>query len=85
MAQGFVRDVVVCAPGFADAAPCPSGTGPAVVKAYVLEPASAGFLDVLATPVDWSGPAQLWGSAFSGLVSIWLLALMMRKLRAFFN
>lgn len=83
MPLGFVRDAVVCVPGYPDAAPCPAGQGPSVVQIYALEPGAASVLDVIAAPLDIGQSGILWGSAFCGVVLVYVLAHLMKRLRAF--
>lgn len=82
MALGFVREVVVCVAGYPDAAPCPAGSGPTVIPAYVLDPASASVLDVIGAPLDVGQSGAFWALAFGGVITLWVMAHIMKRVRS---
>ena len=83
MPLGFVRSLVTCVSGFPEAAPCPAGSGPTVVQGYVVEPASASVLDVMSAPFDSAQSLSLMGTAFAGILGMWVLAYCLRRIRSF--
>lgn len=82
MPLGFVREVVVCVSGYPEAAPCSAGSGPAVVSSYVLDPAAAGVLDVIAAPLNVGQSLSFWAVSFGGVLILWVSAHIMRRLRS---
>lgn len=85
MAVGSAQALLVCvtaAPGDGttpiDQQICPPVGGQyfhlQTLSAYVLSPDSAGFLDSIAQPFDYSIAAGFWGVAFTTVVGLWLVA-----------
>lgn len=43
-------------------------------QAYVLSPDSAGYIDSIAQPFDYTQAAGFWGVAFTTILILWLVA-----------
>ncbi|WP_241482172.1 hypothetical protein [Caballeronia grimmiae] len=43
-------------------------------QAYVLAPESAGYIDSIAQPFDYTLAAGFWGVAFTTVVALWLVS-----------
>ncbi|RQN35791.1 hypothetical protein EHZ25_27750 [Paraburkholderia tropica] len=43
-------------------------------QAYVLSPDSAGYIDSIAQPLDYTVAAGFWGVAFTTIVGLWLVS-----------
>jgi len=82
VAAGSVQYIVECAvrvPATAvSLAPCTSVTGvgyaPKMVQAYVIDPASASYIDAVAAPYNYANGAALWGFAFTFVLTLYLVA-----------
>ncbi|MFM0230815.1 hypothetical protein [Paraburkholderia sediminicola] len=85
MAAGTLANVVVCAPvssadqtsGIDQQVCAPSGGTYFHLQqqqAYVLAPESAGYIDSIAQPFDYSVAAGFWGLAFTTIISLWLVS-----------
>ena len=84
MAVGTVEAVVICtnAPGAA-MLPGPVSCGAdatgnplylATMQGYVVDPASAGYLDGLAQPFDYGAAAGFFALAFTVVVGVWMVS-----------
>ncbi|KVE70720.1 hypothetical protein [Burkholderia vietnamiensis] len=84
MSVGAVQNVLLCVPVSSDQSSAldqqvcpPSSTQYFHVQAqqaYVVDPASAGFLDGLALPFDYSAAAGFFALAFTMIVGIWMVS-----------
>lgn len=74
MAVGSVQSVLVCVAADVGQAPCPAGTAPAVVQAYVLDASQAASIEAQYEPFDYAKAAEVWGFAFTFVVSLYLVA-----------
>jgi len=85
MAAGALENILVCAPASSsdqtsslDQQVCPAVNGQnfrlEVQQAYVLSPDSAGYLDSIAQPFDYSAAAGFWGVAFTTIITLWLVS-----------
>lgn len=84
MSVGSVQNVLVCVPTSGDLASaldqqvCPvSGSQYFHVQsqqAYVIDPASAGYLDSLAVPFDYTAAAGFFSLAFTMVVGVWMVS-----------
>lgn len=85
MAAGSVQALLVCVAAASSAATttvdrqvCPPVGDQyfrlQTLSAYVLSPDSAGFIDSVAQPFDYSIAAGFWGMAFTTVVGLWLVA-----------
>ncbi len=84
MAVGTVQSVLICVPVSADQVQgvdqqvCPP-SGPQYFhveahQVYLVDPASAGYLDGLALPFDYSAAGGLFALAFTMVVGIWMVS-----------
>lgn len=82
MAAGTTRYVLVCAPvssadqaNATDQAVCPPSSEQffhvQAVQAYVLDAASAGYIDAAVQPFDYGQAAGFWGAAFTSVVGLY--------------
>jgi hypothetical protein len=71
---GAVRSVIECLPSGTPLAglPCPAGTGPVAIDAYVIESASAGYIDGIAEPFDLTGASAFFFAAFIFTLTIYI-------------
>lgn len=81
MPLGSVEYVIKCIPAGttgSSTVPCVTVGGvrhaPQMVQAYVIDPASQGYLDPLALPFDYVEAGAIWTFFFSFVVSLWLVA-----------
>lgn len=85
MQAGSIQSIPVCIPLSASDQPreidreiCPSAGGQAFQvqqqQAYVLSPDSAGYINSIAQPFDYTVAAGFWGVAFTTIVGLWLLS-----------
>jgi len=85
MAAGSVQLVLVCAPAVSadqvntvDQQVCPAVAGQSFhlqqQQAYVLAPESAGYIDSIAQPFDYTAAAGFWGLAFTSIITLWLVS-----------
>lgn len=72
MSTGSLQSVIVCQASSTELAPCPAGQAPAVVQAYVLDPASSTFLDAIAQPFDYANGSAFWLSAFMFTLALYI-------------
>lgn len=86
MAAGTVQTLVVCSttPGTVNsggvAVSCGmDANGKALylgtVQAYVLDPSSAGYIDAIATPFDYTQAFGFWSLAFTSVVALYFACL----------
>jgi hypothetical protein len=80
MSIGNNTVILICSPGATEAYPCPSGTGPATVSAYVLSPSAAEYVEALGTPFDPSQAIGFWGIAMSAVLTCWFLAFVSKQI-----
>lgn len=84
MAVGTVQNVLVCAPvssdqsSATDQALCPPGGSQYFhvqsMQSYVIDPASAGYLDGLSAPFDYAQAAGFFALAFTVVVGTWMVS-----------
>lgn len=85
MPAGSIQSILVCIPlspgdqsSEIDQQLCPSAGGqPFRVQqqqAYVLSPDSAGYINSIAQPFDYTVAAGFWGVAFTTIVGLWLVS-----------
>ena len=85
MAAGTVESVLVCVPiaGGDQASTVDQQVCPPVgsqyfhlqqQQAYVLSPGSAGYIDSIAQPLDYTAAAGFWGLAFTTIITLWLVS-----------
>ncbi|WP_454874782.1 hypothetical protein [Paraburkholderia xenovorans] len=85
MAAGTVQLVLVCVTASSedqvtalDQQICPSSGGRNLhlqqLQAYVISPESAGYIDSIAQPFDYTAAAGFWGVAFTTVISLWLVS-----------
>lgn len=85
MAAGAVANVLVCVAASAsdqtnnvDQQVCPASNGQSfrlqIQQAYVLAPDSAGYIDSIVQPFDYTAAAGFWGLAFTTIISLWLVS-----------
>jgi hypothetical protein len=85
MAAGSVQLVLVCVTASSgdqvtalDQQVCPASGGQSFhlqqQQAYVLSPNSAGYIDSIAQPFDYTAAAGFWGLAFTTVISLWLVS-----------
>jgi hypothetical protein len=85
MAAGQIQSVIVCSPvstadgtSAVDQALCPPSQGQSFraiqQQAYLIFPESAGYLDSIAEPFDYTQAAGYWGFAFTTVLALWLVA-----------
>ncbi|WP_246171114.1 hypothetical protein [Pandoraea eparura] len=43
-------------------------------QAYVLSPDSAGYIDSIVQPFDYTAAAGFWGLAFTTIITLWLVS-----------
>lgn len=72
MPAGTLENVILCRPAASPAAPCGAGEAPAVVQAYVLDPAGASFIDAVSQPYDYAAGSAFWASAFVFTLGLYL-------------
>jgi hypothetical protein len=85
MSAGSAQYILVCVPvsgsdqtNSIDQQICPPYNGQSfhlqTQQAYVLSPDSAGYIDSIAQPFDYSVAAGFWGVAFTTIISLWLVS-----------
>ncbi|OJB00173.1 hypothetical protein BGV48_20215 [Burkholderia ubonensis] len=84
MSVGTVQNVLLCVPVTSDQSSTvdqqvcrPSGNQYFHVQtqqAYVIDPASASYIDAVAQPFDYVQAAGFWGLAFTTVISLWLVS-----------
>lgn len=80
MSAGSVQYVIKCVPtGTAQSfAPCTavgsSGYGPVMTQAYVIDPASASYIDALTVPFDYAYASGLFTLSFSMVVGLFVVS-----------
>lgn len=83
-ALGTVQNLLLCVPVSADASSAldqqvcpPSGSQYFHIQsqqAYVVDPASAGYLDGLSAPFDYAAAAGFFALAFTVVVATWMVS-----------
>lgn len=74
MPAGTVQTIIEClasgvpVTGF----PCPNGTGPVAVQAYVIDPGSAGYIDGLTEPFDVATAGSFFFAAFIFTMALYI-------------
>jgi hypothetical protein len=43
-------------------------------QSYLLAPGSAGYIDSIAQPFDYTAAAGFWGLAFTTVITLWLVS-----------
>ncbi len=71
---GTVQTVVVCVAAVLTVEPCPSGSAPATVQAYVLDVSQQPTMEALNAPFDFDYAAGIWGIGFTFVVGLFLVA-----------
>ncbi len=71
---GAVQSVIACLPAAETAAPCPAGTAPAVLNAFLIEPSAQAQFEASFAPVDFVQAGSFWAIAFLVTVSLWSLS-----------
>lgn len=84
MSAGIVQNVLLCVPVTSDQASTvdqqvcpPSGNQYFHLQsqqAYVLSPASAGYLEGLTEPFDYAAAAGFFALAFTTIVAVWMVS-----------
>lgn len=85
MPAGSIQIALVCTPLSSGEQPnemdqqlCPPVGGQAFriqqQQAYVLSPDSAGYIDSIAQPFDFTAAAGFWGVAFTTVITLWLVS-----------
>lgn len=66
MAAGTLETILVCRAGWPSDShvPCPAGTGPVAIEAYVLDATSKDFFDSVIVPFDSAQAATFFMVAF---------------------
>lgn len=72
MSSGSVQSVIVCAPAAEALSPCPAGTAPTVVQAYLVHPDSANLFDAAIGPYDYTNASQYFAASFVFVFSLYL-------------
>jgi hypothetical protein len=80
MSVGSVQTVLVCAPGVDTVSPCPAGTAPTPVSAYVVASDSASLFDAAVGPYDYANGAFFWGTAFTFTLTLYFAASIYRSI-----
>ncbi|WP_241025893.1 hypothetical protein [Burkholderia sp. Tr-20390] len=93
MSVGTVQNVLLCMPVTSDQSSaldqqvCPSsGTQYfhlQAQQAYVIDPASVGYIDALAVPFDYTAASGFFALAFTMVVSIWMVSASAGSILAF--
>jgi hypothetical protein len=71
MATGTLQTVIVCAPSAETMSPCPAGSAPAPVSAYVVSPESASLFDAAVGPYNYEGAAQFFATGFVFILTLY--------------
>jgi len=79
MSLGQSQTILICSPGLPELSPCPSGTGPTTVTAYVLSPAASQYIDAISTPFSLATGLELWGVAMSVVIFCWFISHMLKQ------
>lgn len=80
MAAGSVQYIIKCVPtGTAQSfPPCTqvgsAGYAPVMTQAYVIDPASASYIDALMVPFDYAFASSLWAFSFSMVVGLFVVS-----------
>lgn len=85
MPAGSIQSILVCIPlspgdqsSEIDQQLCPSAGGQSFrvqqQQAYVLSPDSAGYINSIVQPFDYTVAAGFWGGAFTTIVGLWLVS-----------
>lgn len=71
---GAVQQVVACLPSGETVAPCPAGTAPGVLNAFLIDASAQAQFEASFAPVDYSQAASFWAIAFVAVISLWSLS-----------
>lgn len=74
MSYGSLQNVIVCTVGAPEAAPCAAGSGPTVLQAYLIDPASAAFFEAAQHPLDTLVLGQSFLIPFTTLMILYLVS-----------
>jgi hypothetical protein len=73
-AYGGNQTVVICTPSNVTRTPCPSGSAPATVQAYLLNPSSGPSIEAQNADFDYAAAATIWSMAFTFVVGLYLVS-----------
>lgn len=85
MAAGTLQSVTICSASAGTVSvggrPVTCGTDAggnilylSTIQAYVLSPNSAGYIDSVTQPFDYTAAAGFWGLAFTTIITLWLVS-----------
>lgn len=81
MSTGSVQTVLVCSPvTTGTVSPCPDGSAPTPVSAYVIASDSASLFDAAVGPYDYVNGAAFWSTAFVFTLTLYFSASIYRSL-----
>lgn len=72
MATGAVQTLIVCAPSDATVSPCPAGSAPAPVSAYLVSPESSTLFDAAVGPYDYAAASGFFSFGFVFILTLYL-------------
>ena len=70
---GAVKTVLACEAAVETVAPCPAGTAPFPVSAFVLDAAAQAQVEAALGPVAFSESSAFWAIAFVSVIALWSL------------
>lgn len=71
MADGSVQTLLVCVPDEVGAAPCPAGSAPSILQAYVIHPSQGANIQAQFAPFDYAKAGEIYSFAFCSVVLLW--------------
>lgn len=71
---GAVQSVIACLPAAETVAPCPAGSAPSVLSAYLIEPVAQAQFEASVSPTDFAEATSFWLIAFSSVLILWSLS-----------
>ncbi len=72
MPAGTVQQLIVCAPAAETMAPCPAGTAPATVSAYVVSADSASLFEAATGPYNYEAASGFFAAGFVFILSLYI-------------
>lgn len=78
---GSVQSVIACLPAAETVAPCPAGTAPSVLNAYLIEASAQPQFEASFAPIDFVQASSFWSIAFVAVISLWALSQVFRSVR----
>lgn len=72
MATGSVQTLIVCAPSAETLSPCPAGSAPTPVSAYVVSADSASLFDAAVGPYNYEAAGQFFTSGFVFVLALYI-------------